>query len=91
MVSRVETYPIDPGATLDYWIDLSDWLSPDETVVSYEVTVGGAVLESHSEAEGIITAWITPADARQATINYAFTTSQGRTDERTRLVPIRDR
>ena len=65
----------DPDAKLDYPFDWraktnghgeSDWLAPNETIVSYEITVDeGITLVSSSESNGAVVAWISGGEVGQ--------------------------
>lgn len=94
----------DPAAVLDYGWDLkalshsqagaaSDWLESDEVVSSFTVTAGtGLTVDSSSEADGLITAWLSGGIASQKyEVSCGFTTSKGRTDVRRFTVEVVER
>jgi hypothetical protein len=83
----------DPDATLDYRFDWSTWLSDDETIVSSTVTVPtGLTLASQSQEDGIVTGWISGGTLfKSYDVRCRITTSDGRTDDRTMSLIVRDR
>lgn len=94
----------DPGAVLDYGWDLralsheqegavSDWLESDETVSSFTVTAdAGLTVDSSSETDGLIMAWLSGGTASQKyEVSCEFTTSKGRTDVRRVTVEVIER
>lgn len=89
--------PKDPQATLDYGLDLvkEGWLSDGETVTDQDVTVpdGSALaISSISEADGVIKFWASGGVAgADYLVTVEWTTSAGRTDQRTIQIPVRER
>lgn len=94
----------DPAATLDYKQDLKaltngtgteDWLSPAETLTGHSVIVpSGLTLNSsgRTDTNTSITAWISSGvKDEDYEVVFQWTTSAGRTDERTWLFKVRDR
>lgn len=84
----------DPDARLDYAVDFgAEWLQDGETITSYEVEVDpGLTLESSSEADGRVTAWISGGEAgRTYLARFRITTNRGRTDDRTLRLVTRQR
>ena len=80
----------DAEATLDYLSNWTEWLNGD-TIVSHTVTVvsGSVVLDSSSEAGGVVTAWLSGGTlGEECKVTYAITTQAGRHDERTIYVRI---
>lgn len=86
----------DPQAILDYEVNLvgKGWLAEGETVTDQEVTCPDPQLQVSqvSEADGVIRFW---AAGGVAGTNYLvtveFTTSAARSDQRTVLIPVRER
>lgn len=87
------------GATLDWsfgWADpppKGPWLETGETIASYTVTVEGPLTKnSDSQADGLVTAWVTcAADASVGAvgaITCAIVTSAGRADSRRREIVV---
>lgn len=57
---ELEPKPINPGATLDFSCDWSDWLKSGETVASFVITPGpDLIVNSGSASSTTITAWVT--------------------------------
>ncbi|HMN12571.1 MAG TPA: hypothetical protein PKD55_09635 [Bellilinea sp.] len=88
-----ERFTKDPQAVLDYVFNWSGWLEQAETIATHTITVPtGLTVDSHTEAAGIITVWLSGGTPLQ---DYAVackvTTSLGRTDERTATVMVRER
>lgn len=87
------TWLKDPDAVLDYTFDWSGWLASGETITTATVTAAdGITLDSDDEAGGVVTVWLSggTANTRYA-VACLITTDQGRTDERTRYVDVRER
>ena len=98
------TFIKDPDAALDYKFDFaaltngsgdSDWLASGETISSYEVTVDdGLTLDSDSLANSdtSVVAWLSGGTAgSNYKVTCAITTSEGRTDELTMVIKVRER
>lgn len=83
----------DPNAVLDYSIDLTDWLTAvSDTLQTLSVTGDGVVIDSSSIAGSLVTAWISGGTAgATATATFRFTTVDGRTDDRTIWLKIKER
>ncbi len=83
------TYLKDPDAVLDYSWQMAPYLADSgDTLVAVNVTVaGGAVLDSQFAVGSLITAWISGVAAGAlASTTLTFTTSGGRSDQRTILL-----
>lgn len=90
------TYTKDPSAVLDFAWDWSAWLADSETISSHTVTVpdaSGLVVDSDSEASGVVTAWLSAGTVSPGAhaVVCRIVTNQGRTDERTLPLYVRDR
>lgn len=86
--------PKDPDAVLDYVLDWTSWLASGETITGTPaVTVeSGITKDSQSNTGTIVTVWLSGGTAGQNyTVAVKVTTTDARTDERTILVPVRDR
>ena len=83
----------DPDATLDYAIDLSEWLDDiTDTLSALTVTGDGVTIASSSIVGQTCVAWISGGTVGQtASATFRFTTSGGRTDDRTIYLRIRER
>jgi hypothetical protein len=82
----------DPGDTLDYSIDWSQWLSPGDTILTstWSVPSGLIIVSSNISSTGSITvAWIKGAGSGSLMqISNTIVTSQGRTAVKTVTLPI---
>lgn len=87
------TWIKDPDAVLDYQFPWTSWLGSGETITSHTVTVtDGITLDSDDEADGVVTLWLSGGTAgTRYAVACRITTNQGRTDERTRHVDVRER
>jgi hypothetical protein len=83
----------DPAEVLDWVFDWSAWLSENENIASHTVTAeDGITLASHTEDDGVITAWLSGGTAgeRYALACHVVTTA-GREGERTINITVRER
>ena len=97
----------DPDARLDYAFDWkplthgrpnakSDWLGATETITSHEIIKTPAdstvVVDATSEDDGTVTAWLTGGTAgTSVSLTCRITTNEGRTDDRSRRIDIKNR
>ena len=83
----------DPLAVLDYQFSWVAWLAESETIFSHTVTVPtGLVLDSDTEDDGVITYWLSGgAVGKTYSVTCHITTNQGRQDDRTERISIRER
>lgn len=94
----------DPSAVLDFrfdWAALtngsgdSDWLVSGETISSYAVTVEDGLTkdsDGKTDSDTSVTVWLSGGTAgRDYTVSCEITTDQGRTDERSVEVRVRNR
>lgn len=86
-------YEKDPDAVLDFSFDWSDWLADGETISTYVVTVAdGLTKDSDAQASGVVTHWLSGGTVgTNYSVACKVTTNQGRTDERTDTICIRQR
>ena len=98
------TFVKDPAAVLDYKFDwaaltngtgASDWLASGETISSHTITATtGLTVASSSltDANTSVTAWLSGGTAwEDYTVTCRIVTSQGRTDERSVTIRVRER
>lgn len=83
----------DPAANLDYVFDWSDWLDGTDTITAHTITAAeGLEVESSSATADAVTVWLSGGTTGE---NYAVTcqvvTADGRTDERTIQIRVRER
>ena len=83
----------DPDAVLDYQWDWSAWLAESETISTATVTVpAGITLDSNSNTTTQVTAWLSGGTVRtDYTVTCRIVTNQGRTDDRSIEIRVRDR
>ena len=87
------TYVKDPDAVLDYGFDWSAWLAAGETIATSTWTVPvGLTNESESNTDTLSVVWLSGGTDRQTyqVVNH-IVTSQGREDDRTLKIKIKDR
>lgn len=95
--------PKDPSAVLDYKFDwasktnntgLTDWLSDGETILGYNVTVTSGITkvsDSLSDDGTSVVVWLSGGtDDSDYTVTCQIQTAT-RTDERSAIVPVRNR
>lgn len=83
----------DPDAVLDYSFVWTAWLADAETIATAEVTVETGLTEDSEADDGsVVTVWLSGGTAGK---NYAVTchivTSDGREDDRTMTIRVRER
>lgn len=83
----------DPEAVLDYAFDWTAWLQDGETITDHTITVAAGITNpSSSEAAGVVTVWLSGGTAGTTyTVECLITTSEGRTDERSMTVSVKER
>ena len=91
----------DPAATLDFgfdWRGVADgetdsWLRENEEITDHVVTVDPGLDKGATSADdGVVIVWLSGGTHMQNyNVTCRITTSQGRTDERTIRVDVRDR
>lgn len=83
----------DPNAVLDYSLDLSAWLTDiGDTLASLTVTPIGCTANSSAISGTKCVAWISGGTAGEtATVTFRFTTTGGRTDDRTIYLKMKER
>lgn len=84
----------DDAAVLDYQWDWSDWLGDDEAISSHTVTVpSGLTKDSDSADDTSVTVWLSgggEAGTKHDVVCHVVT-DQGREDDRTMTIVMRDR
>lgn len=87
--------PKDPNAVLDYEWDFAPWLLPAaDTISSHSIIVasGDVVVNSSSHTTTTVTAWLSGGTVdTTAQVTARVTTAQGRIDDRTIRLDIRER
>lgn len=83
----------DPGATLDFGVDWSEWLDENEVIAESAWAVpAGLTLASHGHTDTLAVAWLAGGTAGQThTVANRITTSAGRTDERSMTIKVVER
>lgn len=87
------TWIKDPDAVLDWHFDWTDWLSSGETITSSNFFVtSGLVVNSTSFTSSNTTIWLAGGSAGTPyTVTNRISTNQGRTDDRSVTVRVKDR
>jgi hypothetical protein len=88
-----EDWVKDPSAVLDWHWDWTDWLASGETISTSTVTVSaGMTLGSSSNTGTSATAWLAGGTPGQPyLVANRIVTNQGRTDERSITIRVKDR
>jgi hypothetical protein len=82
----------DPDAVLDYVVDWSDWLGDDTISTSTWTLPFGITKNSDSNTDTTTTIWLSGGSAkRDYSIKNRIVTADGRTDERTVDIPVRQK
>jgi hypothetical protein len=83
----------DPQARLDYPFSWVDWLEDGDAIVSAEVTVPtGITLDGTTIVGSTVVAWLTGGTVNEAyEVTCHIETTDGRIDERTRTIRVRQR
>lgn len=82
----------DPDATLDYLWDWSGWLPSGDTITAVEVLAEGVTVDGYSHDGATVTVWLTGGVVETtARATVRVTTAQGRTDDRTLTLLVRER
>lgn len=87
------TFRKDPDAVLDYQFVWSDWLDDTDELASHTIEEDdGITVDSSSRTTDAVTVWLSGGTAGS---NYRvaclITTADGRTDERTMTIHVRER
>lgn len=87
-----KTFTKDPSAVLDYQIDWSDWLGSDTISTSSWDVQDGITEESDEKTTTTTTIWLSggTAGSDYKLVNQ-IVTAEGRTDERTITILVRER
>lgn len=83
----------DPSAVLDYEINWSKWLASGDTLSSHTVTPdAGITVDSSVLAPDKVTIWVSGGTVGKTyKVACLVTTANGRTDERTITISVKDR
>lgn len=81
----------DPDATLDYALDWTAWLPEGDTIDSITLTAAGVDIVSSSHDATTVTVWLGGGTPGKATLTCRVHTTQGRVDDRTLTLYIRNR
>lgn len=87
------TFDHDPDAVLDYTFDWSAYLQEGETIASHDVSVasGTITIDSTAADDSTVTVWVSGAEGRDVSLTCRVTTNQGRTDDRTLTLVVKER
>lgn len=83
----------DPQAVLDYQCNWADWLPTGDTITASSWAVdSGITADSHSNTTTTATVWLSGGtDGQSYRVTNHITTAQGRTDDRTIVVKVRQK
>jgi hypothetical protein len=86
----------DPDAVLDYPVDWSDWLTGGDTIVSAEVfPPTGITVGSVDVHPTVVIAWLSggvpSVSGTKYDVRYHIVTAQGREDDRTITLVVKER
>ena len=85
----IETKYKDPGATLDFYVDWSEWLNSDTIVSSEWFTEPGITIVRSLNTVQIATVWLSGGTNRDFYIvTNRITTAAGRIDERSIKISV---
>jgi hypothetical protein len=92
-MATFEAEPKDPSAVLDYQINWADWLPDGDTLSTSTWTAEtGLTVDSESETTTAATVWLSGGTATEDyVVTNEVVTAGGRTDQRSILVPCRER
>jgi hypothetical protein len=92
-MSSTSRFVKDPDAVLDYQVDWTTWLATGETITASSWTLAtGIVQDSESHDGTTATIWLSGGTTGQRYLatNHVVT-SQGREDDRTITIDVRER
>lgn len=83
----------DPDAVLDYVFDWSAWLDATDEIASHAITEDdGITVDSSTATSDAVTVWLSGGTAgEQYQVACLIVTNDGRTDERTATIMVRER
>lgn len=81
----------DPSGVLDYRIEWTEWLETDTIAISTWIVPIGITKMSESNDATTATVWLSGGTAlTEYHVTNEITTAQGRTAQRTMIVPVRE-
>lgn len=88
-----QTFIKDPESVLDFQCDWSDWMAAGDSIsTSSWAAEAGITVDSDSNTAATATVWLSGGTAGNSyNATNTIVTSQGRTDERTIVVKVRER
>jgi len=86
-------YTKDPDAILDYSNDWSSWLVTGDTIASSQwLPASGITIDNDSLTTTLTTVWLSGGTTgSRYSLTNRITTAQGRTDDRTIVIVVRQR
>ena len=88
----MESIVKDPDAILDYGFDWSEWLGTDTITASSWAVPAGLTEVADGNSTTTTVVWLSGGTAGASyTCTNTITTSEGRTDERSLVVMVRER
>lgn len=86
------TFTLDPDAVLDFTFDWTAWLADGETIDTHAIEpTDGITVDSSNIDGGLVVAWVSGATGTRQKLTCRITTDQGRTDDRTITLNVRER
>ena len=92
MSQLITLEPKDPNAVIDYWIDWSKWLRGNDTVLTSEwIVPAGITQDSEANDTTTTTIWLSGGTAGSTySLTNRITTAQGRTQDKTITIRVRE-
>lgn len=87
-----ENWDKDPDAILDWKFDWSSWLAVSETIATSDFEVSpGLTVTTDSHTNTNTTVWLSGGTPGVYRVTNRITTNQGRTDDRSITIRVKDR
>jgi hypothetical protein len=84
-------YTKDPSAVLDYYVDWTAWLGADTIVLSTWAKTGDVLLGSGMDLGALQGIWVSGGTVHtQATLTNHIITAEGRQDDRSLIVLLKE-
>jgi len=83
----------DPDATLDYGFDWTQWLLSTESIIDHSiVATAGITVETSASTTGSVIVWLSDGTSgSRYNVTCTIETTDGRIDERTIRIDVRER
>jgi hypothetical protein len=89
MIPQVEK---DPDARKDYGRDWAPWLGQDELITAHTVTApAGITIDTHAHSDTTVTCFLSGGTAGEDyKVTFHMVTNQGRSDDKSLIVKVRE-